>query len=197
MTAVPVYTLSVPSVPDSVTVLEDLCDIYLARVPGLDAEATQQLRLSVAEACRNALSMPAVAGRVASVRVSFFRDTARPTGPRISAMEIGDPGAGVEIEGHRPPYPRSLVGRRFRFLDVLDYTLYCVVDDAITVHFTAEAQIDTPRGLTREELLSRAQPRGLGLLALCRSWEVVEFRHRADSGTVLRLESPLAVPVGC
>lgn len=190
MTAVPVYTLSVPSVPDSITVLEDLCDIYLARVPGLDVESTQMLRLSVAEACRNALAMNAAAGRVASVRVSFYRDADRHAASRIAAMEIGDPGSGVEIDGCRPPYPHGLIGRRVHFLNVLDYSLFAEVVDARTVHFTAEAQPARTAPVTRAELLSVAQPRGLGLLALCRSWERVAFHHEPDTGTVLRLEGP-------
>ncbi len=195
MKSSPVYSLTVPSVSDSLTILEDLCEIYITAIPGLDEDALTFLRLSVAEGCRNALSQEPGPNRVGTVGLSFYRTRQANGQHPLTALEINDSGIGLQIEGNTSPYPREVMGREIEFLRILDYQIIASVADPFMVRLKAAPVNGCEAPLERDMLISSAQPRGLGLLALCRCWQEVLFVHEPGAGTTLRLSGPVAAPV--
>ncbi len=175
-------------------IIEDLCEIHIAGPSGQTDDTTTFLRLSVAEACRNALARRPAANRIGTVRLAFFHSPKPGATGGIGALEITDSGAGFGVNGDLPPYPREAIGKTVHYMDVLDCRLMATVRDAASVRIEASAPANgNGVPLDRELLIARAQPRGLGLLALCRCWREVLFTHEPGVGTTLRLSGPLVV----
>lgn len=188
-----IYSLTVPSALESLTVLEGLCETFITASEKVTPDVALLLRLSVAEACRNALALPPVTGRLNLTTLTFLR-VAPGTDAAGICLEVADSGQGLRIDGCHPPYPKGLHGREV----VLAQPLH----QQVIAHVTGEwgAKLSS-RELTpedslpsREALMAGSPERGLGLLALCRCWSDVSFRHRAGKGTTVRLSDPNLSP---
>ena len=207
-----VYSVTVPCVPESMAVLEDLCEAFIEAGEGLDGHAALILRLSVAEACRNALAQKDPESTFNLVTLRFLRGDA--AGPRGLVLEISDPGIGLPIQGKRPPYAAGWVGQTVQVGEVLGQPILAHVEGlgSCSLALGAEgetlkllalpprasrscslalgAEGETPRPARRELILEALEEKGYGLLALCQCWRVVHFHHESGKGTTLRLEEP-------
>jgi hypothetical protein len=185
-----IYSLTVPSTPDSLMVLEGLGETFLTASDKVPADIALVLRLSVAEACRNALACEAPADRLNLTTLTFVR-LGQAKDVRGIGLEIRDSGTGLAIEGHKPPYPPELVGREVVLAELLDQQVVAKVNSAWVL--TLSSRETNSRGAsrrTREVILAETGDHGLGLLALCRCWALVRFTHEPGRGTTVRLEGP-------
>lgn len=179
----PQLGISVPSFPESLPVLTELCEAFIAQAPRLPPQAHLLLRLSVAEACRNAISQPFVAGRLSLVScrlLGSMRDD-----PEDLAVEVTDAGAGFAVGGYTPPYRPFQIGTQGRIHALMSQEIIATIESPTTVSLTA---CDCPDDCV--EPANHSQ-RGLGLLALCRCWRVVVFCYDPATGTTLRLSGPI------
>lgn len=184
-----IYSVTVPTSIDSFTVMEGLCETFLSEESGISSHMALVLRLSVAEACRNALTRDPIKGQLAVCTLSFLRQQRNKS--RSLALEITDPGGGFQVRGKRPPYEAGLVGREIVVLSLLGQEIVADVTSEWSLELIGrDSDEPTHHGLTRETLLAGAGEYGLGLLALTRCWEVVRFTFKPDRGNVLRLEGP-------
>lgn len=183
-----VFSITVPSGLESMAVLEDLCDGFLAsRQPFCSPDAELVLRLAVVEGCRNALLQKAQRGRLSVVTVTLLRAEDDPSNV---GLEIMDPGRGLEINRHLPPYPDSCVGAEFLVTRVMDQAVLAKVTSPTTITLRCVHYTDMLKDLPRETILLGLKDGGYGLLSLCRTWETVVFEHLIGEGTLLRLQHP-------
>jgi hypothetical protein len=105
-----IYTLTVPCFPDSLMVLEGLTETFIDEGSHLPGDIALVLRLSVSEACRNALNQGAPQGRLNLVTMSVWR--LGPADVFDFALEIEDPGTGLQIGGFKPPIALFNTGRK-------------------------------------------------------------------------------------
>ncbi|MBX3728886.1 MAG: hypothetical protein KF858_06850 [Candidatus Sumerlaeia bacterium] len=183
-----IYSLTVPSTPESLMVLEGLGETFLTASDSVPDDIALILRLSVAEACRNALACDAPADRLNLTTLTFVR-----LGPakdvRGIGLEIRDSGTGLPIDGHRPPYPDHMVGKEYILAELLDQHVVAKVADPWSLKLSSREVNSRSAGRrTREAILAETGERGLGLLALCRCWSLVRFTHDPERGTTVRLE---------
>lgn len=183
-----IYTVTVPANVESFTVMEGLCETFLTEEEGISSHMALVLRLSVAEACRNALSREPRTGQLAVASLAFLRQTEG--GQRGLALEISDPGNGFRVEGKKPPYPDEFVGGEFVILAILGQEIVARVSSPWSVALTNRDAVESSANLTRETLLAGAGEYGLGLLALTRCWDLVEFTFDPHKANLLRLERP-------
>ena len=188
----PIYTVTVPCDPDSMTVLETLCETFLATVPGVEEDKALALRLAVAEGCRNALVQQPGEGSLRLASLSFFRSHTS-SGPGALAIEIRDPGPGLAVDGKLPPYPHAMTGRDFSLRGGLGFELLAKVESPWIARLRIR-ELTHPGSCRREDMLSELGRRGYGLMVLCRSWGEVLYHHREHSGTTLRLSAPNIPP---
>jgi hypothetical protein len=189
MTTSTLYAVTVPATEDSRVIVEDLCMTFVSGEAVSNPDSVLMLRVAVAEAFQNAISQEPVVGGVRLVRVVFYRQ--RLSATNGLAMEITDPGPGLVVAGQAPPYPRELVGREIGLCRAVDHRIIARVKSPHEVRLRAR-QIDLPpraEPVPPRDLLT-GRPTGLGLLALCRGWQRVVFRHVPGEGNLLRLESP-------
>ncbi len=184
-----IYTLTVPCVPDSQAVLEGLCETFLTDSASVTPEMALIVRLSVAEACRNALHQEPVSGRLRLATLTFLR-TRSEKDLRSVAIEIQDPGGGLMVRGQTPPYQYPCVENPTLLAEVLDQRIEVVIEDPFTVRLYSRDSQDLDFEKNREEMIRHVSPGGLGLLAICRCWESVRFIYNPEIGTTLRLEDP-------
>jgi len=183
------YTVTVPCVPESFIVMEDLCETFLGDNDEISPEDAILIRLSVAEACRNALSRQRTGDDEDSFSVAslgFYRASAGKAG---LALEITDPGAGFRLDGKVPPYPEEMVGTEHRVASLLGQCVIARVESPVDVVLVLrrDEESDDPEA-TREEMIMHAGEHGLGLLALCRCWERVLYSYDPVEGNRLWLE---------
>lgn len=186
-----IYTLTVPCVPDSLAVLEGLCETFIADDAHLSSDGELILRLSVVEACRNALAQRRPDQSFSVTTLRFLRlgeDDARIDN---IALEVADPGCGFLIDGAFPPYPDGHVGREFLLQSAVGWEVHGIVKDPLTVQLGCR-QAGPGEGDSREAVLANIddQEPPMGLLAIARCWETAEYSHRPGLGTVLRLQFP-------
>lgn len=177
----PRYSITVPSFADSYSVLNELCETFITESQFVRAETALMLRLSVSEACRNALHQPTAAGRLSLVKLSFFGGNPKAASLRV---EITDAGTGFPVGGFKPPYRSFQVGTEQPVITLLGQQVVALVESPIAVRLRAKpAHEQTPKATVPE--------RGLGVLALCRCWEDVLFHYDEQHGTTLTLARPL------
>jgi hypothetical protein len=184
-----IYSLTVPSAAESLTVLEGLCETFITESEVVAPDIALILRLSVAEACRNALTLSRVRERLNLTTLTFLRIAPGNDVTGI-ALEITDSGDGLAVDGVKPPYPPEMLGKRFVLAEPLDQQVIAKVEKPDRALLFSRA-LDTEASLlSREAMIAGAPERGLGLLALCRCWSLVSFRFDPDRGTTVRLEKP-------
>lgn len=185
-----VYALTVPCAPDSIAVLEDLCEAFIRGGNGAEEGVALLLRLSVAEACRNALRQrdPHKPLNLATLRFLRVRGA---DGKASLALEVEDPGLGLPVLGLRPAYPGDLVGGEHLLRKVLGQVLKARVETPERARLLySEAPADFDRVHGRFDLIQGIQESGFGLVAIARCWESVVFTHDPANGTLLRLDGP-------
>ncbi|MEQ8822137.1 MAG: hypothetical protein RLY93_18015 [Sumerlaeia bacterium] len=179
------YTVTVPCAPESIEVLESLTETFLGNIPGASPDELLRLRLSVAEGCRNALVQQPQGRRMNVTTMTFW-------GGRFNniaqAIEIDDPGPGLEVGGHLPPYPPSIVEQAFLLAEVFDEQILATPETPHNLSLTVQSLNGHRR--TRDEWVRDARTSGYGLLTLCKAWERVEFRYDPIRGNSLRLAQP-------
>jgi hypothetical protein len=186
-----IYTLTVPCFPDSLMVLEGLAETFIDESSHLPGDIALVLRLSVSEACRNALNQGAPQGRLNLVTMSVWR--LGPADVFDFALEIEDPGTGLQIGGFKPPYRSFQQGTETTLLRVLGQDVKAHIEDAYQVRLFAGKADSSDDAVPREALIQGASEKGLGLLALVRCWQTVIFSYDEEKGTKLRLEKPKLV----
>ncbi len=174
---------------DSMAVIETLCDTFISEASHPGSANALALRFAVAEGCKNALSQRAPKGEVNVASVSFFPHPCDSAG--APSVEIQDPGAGLSVDGHLPPYPPHLVNRETVLTRVMDQVVIALVEDRYSVRLRWAAEPGNGGGpRTRNELPCSLHPGGFGLLMLCRSWKNVVFIFRPGEGTNVQLGDP-------
>lgn len=180
--AQPVYSLDVPSFPQSLPTLTELCETFIAESPQLSAQAAMILRLSVGEACRNALNQATPPGRLSVVTLAFF---GRSGLPGHLAIEVTDPGSGFPVGGFKPPYRSFQIGSQTPILNLMGQEVVAEIESSTVVRLHARPT------QTEAESNGHGHPRGLGILALCRCWGDVMYSYNPERGTTLRLARPI------
>lgn len=180
--AQPVYSLDVPSFPQSLPTLTELCETFIAESPRISAQAAMILRLSVGEACRNALSQATPPGRLSVVTLAFY---GRSGMPAHMAVAVTDPGTGFPVGGFRPPYRPFQIGSQAPILALMGQEVVAEIESSTVVRLQVRPTETEP------ETNGHAQPRGLGILALCRCWGDVVYSYDPERGTTLRLARPI------
>ncbi|MDX1973608.1 MAG: ATP-binding protein [Candidatus Sumerlaeia bacterium] len=188
-----IYAITVPCSPDSITVLEGLCETFLQLTGNQGSDqATLVIRLAVAEACRNALAQHSPAGRISVCSLSFIRESIKVGAHPLASLilEITDPGRGLRVAGVYPPYPAQMHSQLYVLQEVLGQTLIARVENATTLKLLCLDEADS-NSLTRRERIERMNERGLGLLALTRTWNRVVFTWDEEKGNTVRLSKPV------
>lgn len=180
--AQPVYSLDVPSFPQSLPTLTELCETFIAESPRISAQAAMILRLSVAEACRNALGQATPPGRLSVVTLAFY---GRSGLPAHLAVEVTDPGTGFPVGGFKPPYRPFQIGSQTTILHLMAQDVVAEIESSTVASLRVRP---TENG---SEANGHGQPRGLGVLALCRCWGDVVYSYDPERGTTLRLARPV------
>ena len=188
----PIYSVTVPCEPDSLVVLETLCETFLSTGPGEADEGALALRLAVAEGCRNALVQQPGDGLLRLASLSFFRHRGSRSVDAVS-VEIRDPGQGLAIDGNKPPYPNHMACRDFVVTGGLGFEVVARVESPWIASLRIR-EVSHSGNDRRQDLLSELGRRGYGLLMLCRSWGGVQYRHSVDSGTTVHLSEPRVPP---
>jgi hypothetical protein len=181
-----IYSLTVPSTPESLTVLEGLCETFITASEKVTPDVALLLRLSVAEACRNALALPPVPGRLNLTTLTFQRMSPGTDAAGI-CMEVSDSGDGLRIGGCTPPYPSHLHGTEVVLAQPLHQQVVARVADEWRATLSSRELTPLEFVPSREALMAGSPEQGLGLLALCRCWSDVSFHHRTGKGTTVRL----------
>ncbi len=186
-----IYTLTVPCSPESLAVLEELTETFLGGSGQLQPELALVLRLSVAEACRNALSQEAAPGRLNLVTMSFWRIA--PGEALDFALEIEDPGSGLEVNGALPPYPPTHVGTSSVIARLLGQGVVAHVEDPYRLRLSVMVLTGAHEEPSGRMPLQTKRARGLDLLALASCWQSVRYSYCEAKGSHLRLEKPRLV----
>jgi hypothetical protein len=186
-----IYTLTVPCAPDSLAVLEGLTETFLGASSHLPSDIALVLRLSVAEACRHALSQQAPPGRLNLVTMSFWKIGA--SGAFDFALEIEDPGRGIEVNGVLPPYPPEHVKTSSIIARVLGQGVVAHVEDPHHLRLSVMELSGDDEESTRRKPTHEKGEKGLGLLALASCWQSVRVTYDEAKGSRLRLEKPRLV----
>ena len=185
-----IYTLTVPCNPESQAVFEGLCETFISEDEGLEPEVALTLRLSVAEACKNALAQEAGEGHM-NVATLTFCHRGDKTDPQSLILKIEDPGRGLVVKGSRPPYPGSLVGQKATLFATLRQEVIAEVLSQTDVRvYSPDPAEQTAQLPARETMVKNADPKGIGMLALCRCWHRILYTYDPAKGTTLRLEKP-------
>ncbi|MGF1572547.1 MAG: ATP-binding protein [Sumerlaeia bacterium] len=189
-----IYTLTVPCVPDSLAVLEVLCENYIYSSHKITEQAALVVRLAVAEACRNALSQRSSNGGLSVASLTFLREGTKKSEQDLDnlVLEIKDPGPGLQVAGKYPPYAEEMHDQLYVLQEILGQTLIARVDSAhdVTILCLDEAE---SAGLTRRERIDKMNDHGLGLLALTRTWNRVTFHFSTEGGNTVRLKKPILI----
>lgn len=185
------YSLTVPCAEESQVVLEGICETFLSSSQEVSDEAALIIRLSVAEACRNALMQRAPNGGLSLATLTFLTtgSTEKNDLSRI-ILEIQDPGRGLKIDGFYPPYQKSQVGKLYVLSKVLGQTIYARIDDPYNSSIMVidqESEVELPR----KQVVETLESAGFGLLALSKTWRKVKFSWDPKSGNMLRLSRPI------
>lgn len=183
------YTLTVPATAEALPVLEGLCETFIREGDLVSHDIALILRLSVTEACQNALSLKARRGRLNVVTLFFLGNNGALKG--AVGLEIRDSGSGLPIDGHLPPYPSAMLGKEIVLDTLLDQEVVARIETPLRVALFSREVNDGAEMLTPDALNAAPRQRGFGLLALCRCWKSVVFSYDPEHGTSLRLEQPM------
>lgn len=192
MDAEALYTLTVPCVPESLAVLEGLCENYIHSTDAISEQAALVIRLAVAEACRNALKQQHPHGGVSVTTLTILRQEPHVEDNTLQnlVLEIQDPGPGLLVAGRYPPYPVEMHNQLYVLQEVLGQTIIARVDDAHSITLLCMDEAESG-GLTRRERIQKMSDHGLGLLALIRTWGRVQFFWSRTNGNTVRLKNPI------
>lgn len=187
-----VYSLTVPCVPESLTVLEGLCENYIRSTGSINEQAALVIRLAVTEACKNALAQCAPNGLLSVASLTILQDNPLIYDQSLPnlILEIQDPGPGLLVAGKYPPYPAEMHQQLYVLQEVLGQTLIARIDNAtsLTILCLDLAESTT---ISRRERIEKMTDHGLGLLALTRTWNRVQFLWSEETGNTVRLKKPV------
>jgi anti-sigma regulatory factor (Ser/Thr protein kinase) len=165
--------------------LEEASERFLASWPGAAAHDPFVLRLTIREACTNALRHGRPDEQTAIVTLSFIH-VGGGEHPGL-AVEVTDSGGGMRVGGAAPPYPEAHLGAEFPLLRVLDQEVVARVESPRRIRLRSGETpcVSPPPG--RGEMLRTLRGGGYGILMLCRCWCHVSYTLVPGRGNVLRL----------
>ncbi len=96
-------------------------------------------------------------------------------GMKYFSVSIYDHGPGFEANGYLPPYPNDLVGREFKWREVLDGSVLFSVVDPFTIHFKFEPkEIDFADHLSE---MPELMDHGLGISIITKLMDSVTYAY--------------------
>jgi len=181
----PTVDVRLPLSPDALVSAESMVDVFVERLGiGRDETLAFALRYLVSEGFRSALGAQPLEGRLKVIRLNL---RACHDGVWITLTE---PGRGMEVNGLYPPYPLDLVGEDIPFANTLHQTLYAQVSSPTRVVFRSGPP-GNAQAQTNDDTIRRIDPRGFGILSLCRECETVSTSYDPVEGNSLSAFYPL------
>ncbi len=90
-------------------------------------------------------------------------------------ISIYDYGPGFEADGHFPPYPKELVGKRYKLREVIDGVVYFTIVNPFEVNF--EFKELSEQELDQVDQLAYLEDHGLGISIVTKLMDSVSYTY--------------------
>jgi anti-sigma regulatory factor (Ser/Thr protein kinase) len=135
----------------------------------IDPEFSGKLRTVMNEVFVNIVKHTTTAEQNEVVRFQFE------IGLEFFTISIYDYSAGFPAEGHYPPYPKEVVGKRYKLREVLDGTVYFTVVNPLELSFTFEERDSVD--LSDMDTFDLLDDHGLGISIVTKLMDTVTYSY--------------------
>ncbi len=162
--------LHVPCKLEYTKLVEDFTESISGYIQSADnPQFNQKLRTVMNEVFINVVEHSDTAARNEIVRFQFE------IGMKYFSISIYDYGPGFKAEGHYPPYPKNLTGKKFKLRDVIDGTVSYTVVDPFSISFSFEESEEADLDMFDE--LSNLKEHGLGMSIVTKLMDSVTYSY--------------------
>ncbi len=166
-----IFRFHVPCKLEYIKLVEDITEQISSYLKPSDAtpEFQHKLRAVMNEVFINIVTHSNTADVNEIVRFQFE------LGLEFFTVSIYDYGPGFEAEGYFPPYPKDIVGKKFKLREVLDGNVFFTIVDPFEVSFSFEEKEETD--LDQLDDLNMLHDHGLGISIVTKLMDNVTYTY--------------------
>ena len=160
----------VPCKLEYTSMVEDVSDLIGSHLSGGEKDAFGgKLRTVMNEVFINIVEHSNTAAQNEIVRFQFE------LGYKYFTISIYDYGPGFKADNYYPPYPKEIVGKRFKLREVIDGTVYFIVVDPFSISFQFVEKEDV--NLEQLEEVSEIKDHGMGVSIITKIMDTVTYSY--------------------